>query len=126
MYKTTPKINNEDIWSGLSHNNNPNAIHILEKYPEKIHWDYLSSNPNAIYLLEKNIDKVSWECLVSWGCLAMNPNALHLIFDYDYEGMREQHKELFKELIEYVFHPTRLIRICKQQNIEVYNYLDIL
>jgi hypothetical protein len=56
----------------------------------------------------------------------LTQNALHLIFDYDYEGMREQHKELFKELIEYVFHPTRLIRLCKLFEIEVIDYIDIL
>ena len=26
----------------------------------KIHWKALSSNPNAIHLLEKNLDKIHW------------------------------------------------------------------
>jgi hypothetical protein len=41
-------------WDCLSEN--PNAVHLLEKYPDKIHWGYLSKNPNALHLLEKNID----------------------------------------------------------------------
>ena len=29
----------------------------------KIEWIYLSSNPNAIHLLEKNPDKINWNLL---------------------------------------------------------------
>ena len=35
-------------WGGLSLN--PNAIHLLEKHPDKIDWHWLSANPNAIHL----------------------------------------------------------------------------
>ena len=52
---------------------NPNAIHLLEQNPDKIHWHGLSSNPNAILLLEQNLDKVSW------ARLSLNPNAIHLL-----------------------------------------------
>jgi hypothetical protein len=37
---------------------NPNAVPLLEQYPEKIDWRILSRNPEAMYLLEKNVDKM--------------------------------------------------------------------
>ena len=49
---------NNLCWINLSRI--PNAINLLEKYPDQIDWDSLSSNPNAIYLLEKNQDKIDW------------------------------------------------------------------
>ena len=39
---------------------NPNAIELLKKYPNKINWSYLSSNINAIEILKNNINKISW------------------------------------------------------------------
>ena len=48
-------------WDELSCN--PNAMHLLEAYPEKIDWQYLSSNPNAIHLLKANPMKINWGCL---------------------------------------------------------------
>ena len=61
-------------WNWLS--SNPNAIHLLEKHPEKIDWNWLSSNPNAIHLLEKNPEKIN----SYW--LSKNPNAIHLLEKY--------------------------------------------
>ena len=40
-------------WEQLT--NNPNAVYLLEKNPEKIYWYRLSVNPNAIYLLNQNL-----------------------------------------------------------------------
>lgn len=53
-----PKYGNEWFWTSLS--GNPNAIEILERFPEHIDWKKLSGNPNAIELLEKNKDKIVW------------------------------------------------------------------
>ena len=64
------KINIID-WNILSLN--PNAIHLLEKNPDKINWPLLSINPNAIHLLEQNQHKINW-----W-YLSGNPNAIHLL-----------------------------------------------
>ena len=50
---------------------NPAAIHLLEKNPDKIHWNTLSMNPEAIHLLEQNPDKIHWDFL-SWNCNALN------------------------------------------------------
>ncbi len=107
-------------WYNLS--KNPNAIHILEQNLDKeIHWDSLAENPNAIRILEKNLDKFD---RINWFYLSMNPNAIHLLFDYDYELMRESKQELSKEMIEFVYHPSRLDRISSLYNMEMDEYLD--
>jgi hypothetical protein len=121
---------------------NPNAIHILEQNLDKVHWDWLSANPNAIHILEQNLDKVDWELLsenpnaihileqnldkVHWDWLSTNPNAIHLLLDYDYELIKKSKQELSKEIIEYVFHPLRLIRISNAFGMEMEQYLEIL
>ena len=51
---------------------NPNAIHLLEKYPEKIYWRELAGNRNAIFLYEKYPEKISWR-------LSSNLNAMPLL-----------------------------------------------
>ena len=53
---------------------NANAIYLLEKHLDYIHWeDKFSSNPNAIHLLKKN---PKW---IDWNKLSGNPNAIHLL-----------------------------------------------
>jgi len=84
-------------------------------------WNCLSCNPNAIPILEKNLDKVDWNWLLS-----SNPNALHLLFEYDYEGMKKHREPIFKDLCEYVFNPKRIIRFCKLYNIEFDEYMEII
>ncbi len=49
------------------------ALHILERFPDKICWNSLSANPAAIHILEQNPDKINWNSL------CRNPNAIHLI-----------------------------------------------
>jgi hypothetical protein len=83
-------------WDGLS--SNPNAIHLLEKYPNKISWMMLSQNPNAIPILEKNQDKIDW----FWA--STNPS----IFVYDYKAMRESYTNLKEELIQKTWRPERI------------------
>ncbi len=58
-------------WIFLS--SNKYAIPILEKNLDKIDWYVLSHNPNAIPLLEKNPDKINWYNL------SLNPNAISLL-----------------------------------------------
>ena len=43
-------------WSWLS--KNPNAIDLLQQYPDKIDWNWLSENPSAIDILKINFDKI--------------------------------------------------------------------
>ena len=54
----------------------PNALHLLESYPDMIDWENLSRNPGALHLLEpviQNSDIIDWEDLSS------NPEALNLL-----------------------------------------------
>lgn len=69
-------------WRELSKNTNPEAIKILEQYPENIHWAALSKNPAGIKLIEQHLadckargvpDQINWEYL------SMNSAAIKLI-----------------------------------------------
>jgi hypothetical protein len=54
---------------------NPNAFHLLEKYPEKINWSRLSENPNfsaVNKLLEKYIENP--DVIIDWEPYFENPN----------------------------------------------------
>ena len=104
-------------WVWLS--GNPNAIHLLEQNMDKVYWPNLSHNPNAIHLLEQNMEKVDWRY-----CLYANPNAIHLFARLDTEKMRENCKTFARELAEYVFHPTRLLRLCDAYGLELEEYFE--
>jgi hypothetical protein len=82
----------------LSKNKGKGIVELLKKYPEKINWDGLSCNPNAIELLELNQDKINWKNL------SINPS----IFTFDYNKMKENYKELKKEIIMKALSPTRI------------------
>ena len=97
---------------------NPNAIYLLEQNQDKIYWGWLCSNPNAIHLLEQNYDKIDW-CMLS-----ANPNAIHLLASLDYVAMKRTFQPLAQELIEYVFHPSRVSRIASLYELELDEYLD--
>jgi len=86
---------NRICWHRLSQN--PNAIHILEKYKSRIDWEGLSCNPNAFHILEQNKNKIVWYELsenphpdaikllkqnynkICWVTLSKNPNAIDII-----------------------------------------------
>jgi hypothetical protein len=93
---------------------------LLEKYPDRINWDNLSTNPNAIRILEQNSDKINW-----WH-LSKNPNAIHLFAQLDREKMREQCKEFARELFSYVLHPARLMRLANEMDMDLEQYMEFL
>jgi hypothetical protein len=105
-------------WNLLSAN--PNAIHILERNMDKINWHWLTENPNAIHILERNMDKIDYSSIY------FNPNAEPLLFNLDYEKMRNIFVPFAKEIVEYVFHPSRISRMANQFGIEVVDYLDLM
>ena len=125
-------------WNELS--SNPNAIPILEKNLDKVDWWMLSGNPNAIPILEKNLDKVDWRMLsknpnaipilenhidkVNWDSLSQNPNADLLLIKLDYQAMKLNKKDVNRELVEQVFHPERLTRICERNDLKLCDLLD--
>ena len=117
IYKLQDWIDIQKInWYFLSHN--PNAIHLLEQNMEKIDWYYLSLNPNAIHILEQNMDKIGW-----YFNLSRNPN----IFVYDYNKMKLNRitNKMTEELIARVFHPQRLLYICKKYKIKFDQLMEI-
>lgn len=97
-------VNSYSLWYELS--KNPCALHILDKYPNKIDWEGLKDNPNPdIYtLVEKyrfgegeNIDK---NIRNFW-------DSPHL-FTYDYDAMRDSNRELKEAIIQEAWHPSRI------------------
>jgi hypothetical protein len=120
---------------------NPNSIHLLEKHPDKINWNWLSINPNAIHFLEKNVDKIDWEYL------SKNPNSIHILeknidkidwfefssnpaiftFVYDYEKMKSNMEKIgvAKELLMRVLDPDRLEKISKTYGITLHKLIKI-
>ena len=55
---------------------NPNALHLLEKYPKIIDYDGLAENPNALHLILGNLDKINKSNL------SRNINALPILTKY--------------------------------------------
>ena len=98
---------------------NPNAIHILEKNLDKVSWSSLSEIPNAVHILEKNLDRVNWYFL------STNPNAVHLLFPLNTVAMRAKCKPFAEELVAYVFHPERMLRISNKLNMDLDDLLDM-
>jgi hypothetical protein len=56
----------------------------------------------------------------------MNPNSIHLFFNYDYQTMMQNNKDFCEELVQKVFNPKRLLSLCKSFNIDWLDYTDIL
>ena len=69
----------EQFWDCLSEN--PNAMSLLKKYPDRINWYCLSKNPckEAIDLLKNNPDNIVYESL------SVNPS----IFEIDTEQLKK-------------------------------------
>jgi hypothetical protein len=63
-------------FSGISMNSA--AMHIIKKFPEKIEWGLLNHNdsPEAIKMLKENPEKIDWEYLFQ------NPTAIDIVLDY--------------------------------------------
>jgi hypothetical protein len=94
-------------WNNLSRN--PNATYLLEHNTNKIDWSYLSLYSDRISLLESNMNKINWQTICA------NP----IIFTYDYDKIKRNSIGylIMEQLVAKVFHPERLMRICKTYNI---------
>ena len=78
---------------------------------DKVDWYFLSMNPNAIPIMENNMGKVKWSLL------PFNTG----IFELDMDFIKTRMDILREELIQKVFHPTRVIRIYNECG---YNILE--
>jgi hypothetical protein len=58
--------------------------------------------------------------------LSQNPNALHLLFQLDYNEMKKNIEPFSKELTEYVFHPIRLERLANKFQLDFDEYIELL
>ena len=88
-------MSNTIYFKRLCLNQNPKVLQLIERYPEKIDWQNLSSNPAAIHILKRNLTQISWYELsenvnaieliednltkIDWELLSLNKNAIHLI-----------------------------------------------
>ena len=63
-------------WNMLSLNPLPEAVNLLEQYPQFIDWNNLSLNPGAIRILKRNPDKIQWRHL------SINSGAMEIIKSY--------------------------------------------
>ena len=131
-------VSEYSYWNELSIN--PNAIPILEQNLDQINWENLSMNPYAIHILEKNLDKVEWSWLsknpnaipileknkkkIEWINFQLNPNVIQLVKFLDTEKMRENCKTFAEELTAYVFHPSRLVRLCNTYGLDLEEYFE--
>ena len=71
----------------------------------------LSENPAAIHLLEQNQDKINWSQL----------SKNKAIFTYDYPKMKENCNIFKEELIEYIYHPSRIFRnVTEETDIDIF------
>ena len=79
-----------DFWTDLCRN--PNATHLIEKYPHYIDWKTILENPSpkAVEIIEKNLDKIYED---DFPILSGNPSAVHIfekpenlnkLFDWSY------------------------------------------
>lgn len=128
---------NKQQWCILSEN--PNAIDILEKNLDKVDWQKLSKNPKAIHLLEQHPSKICWGSLPKnpnaihlftpekmkpgyWSQLSYNPKITDLLYKLNTQKMREHRKEFSNELMEYVYHPMRVLSICETYGMSLEEY----
>ena len=63
---------------------------------------------------------------IKWLFLSKNPNAIHLFAQLDREKMREKCKEFARELLSYVLHPARLMRLASTFVMDLEEYMEQL
>lgn len=129
-------------WKELS--TNPYAIHILEKYQEKIHWCYFSLNTSTftLRLFNANLNRINWNYLsqnpstnalrileanphkINWSCLSSNPHprALCLLEEnpdkIDWTNLSKNKNERAMQLLEEKIrtNPEMINYNCLSQN----------
>ena len=137
-------------WNELS--TNPYAVHLLEKYQEKIHWSFFSMNTNysilTLRLFTENLYRIHWKNLsenpstialrileanphkINWRCLSSNshPRALRLLEEnpdkIDWHVLSKNNNERAMQLLEAKFrtNPEMINFNCLSQNPAIFIY----
>ncbi len=133
---------NKIKWNMIYHNKNPGIFRLIEKYCPNIIWNELVHYKNAIPLLSKNVSElndIGWKNLCGYSYaidllmehfdkikdhrhLLWNNQSPRLVLKLDYKQMKEKNQYFTEELVSKVFHPKRLLYICKEYHIK---FVDI-
>ena len=81
----------------------------MQYYKSNMH--YYERNALVIQITQKYPDKIDWISL------SRNPNAIQIIKPLNYDAMKKTMQPFAEELAAYVFHPLRMDRIAKRNNI---------
>ena len=84
---------------------------------DKLDFNYLSKNSNAIHILEKNLDKVHWDNL------SRNPSIFTYHYNKMFEQMKNS--TIAEEIAQHVFSWPRLQKIYETYNIEMEDLQEI-
>ena len=71
-------------------------------------------------MLEKNPDRIHWNEL------SLNPNGIRLLVSLNLKKMKSQCKQFSEELVSNVFKPSRIERMSEKHNLEMEDYLELL
>jgi len=139
-------------WSLFCMNSNPIATKYMLEHREKIVWQTfcMNSNPEATKYMLDHSDKISWKffcrntnrCAVEYiqkmtdivyifdkakavAELYQNENALHILFDLDYEKMKKKNEKFVEELVAKVFHPSRMIALSEKYKMDLAELISI-
>lgn len=115
-------------WRHFLYNKSERAYEIisrnLHRYEDQKEFSYpiLFNNPYLFpiteKLLNKSIEQNDEEEIknILWR-IVDNPRAMHIIYSWDYNKMRDENKLFTEELASYVFHPERLQKLSEKYGI---------
>jgi hypothetical protein len=82
----------------------------------------MNENPDAMNLMFNHLNELT---INDWySRITQNPSAEPLLFNLNYDKMKQIFQPIAKEIIEYVFHPTRVQRFADTAGIDVADYLE--
>ena len=103
-------------------NNSSIGKEMMLQHPNYIKALCRNPNINVIRYIEENNIIKNKKCYEN--DLALNKNALHILFKIDYQKMKTRYKPFCEELCKKVFNPIRINNVCKIYNIEAIDYID--
>ncbi len=119
------EFNKEEKWF-MSFSHNASVLEFLEKHPENINWEVLSTNTTdyAMHILEKNQDKIHWENLSS------NSNSLAIKIlqgnksKINWSSLSSNSNHLAVELLKNNQDKIDWYELCNNQSLEAIEILE--